>query len=102
MPFKKSASGYFSEYYLSRLNVRIRGIYVLKNERNEIILMRYSEDTIAELKSLYNSNDYCWRYNPKKFEIEDVYFKDLNARYAQLTREISTLMQQDIDLVSDW
>ncbi|MDP2038247.1 MAG: hypothetical protein Q8L04_12765 [Ignavibacteria bacterium] len=102
MPFKKSTSGNFSEYFLSHLNMQMRGILLLKNERNEIIMMRASEDAITELKALYNSNDYCWRYNPKKFEIENVYFKDLNTRYRQLLQEIPTLMQADIDLVSDW
>jgi hypothetical protein len=81
--------------------MQIRGIYLLKNERGEVITMRPSEDAVTELKALFNSNDYCWRYNPKKFEIEDVYMRDLNSRYAQLLREIPTLMQADIDLVAD-
>lgn len=102
MPFKKSKSGSFSQYGLTRLNISIRGIFILRNEQGQVITMRASEDAAQEIKSIYNSNDYVWRYNPKSFEIEDVYFKDLNARFSQLQYEIPTLMQQDVDLVSDW
>lgn len=102
MPFKKSKSGYFTEYGLTRLNISIRGIFILKNDQGQVITLRASEDAAQEIKSIYNSNDYVWRYNPKFFEIEDVYFKDLSTRFTQLQYEIPTLMQADIDLVSDW
>lgn len=100
MPFKKSKSGYFNQFGITRLNIPMKGIFLLKNEHEQVITIRASSDVTKEIRTLFNSNDYVWRYKPVKFEIEEVYFTDMNNRLNQLQMEIYTLMQEDIDLVS--
>ncbi len=88
--FTKSKSGYFTQYGLSKLTGKIRGIFVIYNNYGPIHLEK-SEDVVQSIKKLFNSNHSIWRYDPTRYEIEPC-DKDLNYRYEQLQSEIRLLI----------